>query len=430
MQTIIKKLKLIYLPFIVMTVIFVVAYTFINWFFFVRTNNYPVRKDLLNFWYPMALSWIPILIWLRPRIKLLKLRGANGHLHFIYLFTAALAIGIPTVNAQTYMRKAAGKMTNLETINQINNSKPTKYYTLKNYYIDTTNVEMHSSVYLNKNKKSLNMQIFYVLPIFERAADTAKPNCLAWMGVKYYDRISNGFKPHQKKRKYYEFASKSQKEFDKKNFLAFQYLKRVESAEEILEFKKTIDKSPKASSTKTPVFLAVNQPFEDRTEDTLAWFIGACVVSSGIWLIMVTTPKFADSSYPDAESYILEYPESIVLEAIKSFKIANPQHLQPQYLNLNDGHDMKDHAGQLYHLYFFYPENYQIVYAWTRPIDNNSTELALVAINDGLMLGNWKDINKDFTVNENNFQKEKFTNTIFNKIKMELGSISGYTMLP
>jgi hypothetical protein len=38
-------------------------------------------------------------------------------------------------------------------------------------------------------------------------------------------------------------------------------------------------------------------------------------------------------------------------------------------------------------------------------------------VNDGLTIGRWKDINKDFDNDENKKQKTKFEERILNKIK-------------
>jgi hypothetical protein len=50
-------------------------------------------------------------------------------------------------------------------------------------------------------------------------------------------------------------------------------------------------------------------------------------------------------------------------------------------------------------------------------ITKGTTTFAFVAINHGLELGNWKDINKDFTKKEDSIQKIKFERFILNPVK-------------
>jgi hypothetical protein len=420
LQSLIKKFKLIYLPFFIIAVVFVVGYSFVNWFFFVRTNTYPLREELYGFWLPAFLPWIPVIIWIRPKLRLLRLSGFKGHMSFAYQYIAVMAIAAPTIFAQKYIETAFATVANLESINQIEQHKPAKYYTLEKFELDKTNFGVRQAWNTSVNNRYYRVYLYYIIPIIEKKADTAQSKCVAWMGVKYAANIDNWLDMREKDRQFVVFAIRCQNDFYAKDFKSFKYLQRVRDRRDLLAFKQSIRFSPKKSANKkTPVFFAVNEPFENRAGNTLGWILGTFVVGAGTWLLLLVRPKFANG-YPHAESYIIDYPKSVVLEAIETFKIANPHHFQPQYLNLTDGRDAKEADEERHHLYFFYPDDFQIVYVWTRSADNFSTEMALVAINDGLVLGNWKNINKDFSLRDNDIQKKKFTNTILNKILEQL----------
>ena len=296
MQKTIKKLKLIYLPFLVMAISFMLLYTFLNWLLFIKTNTLSIKEDVINFWLPLGLPWIPVLIWLRPRIKLLKLTGGNGNLPFLYQFIAALAMAIPTIIAQTYIEKATGVLTKLETINEINNVEPTKYYAVKKYFIDKTNIGVHTSFDVSgKHNEDFNMHLYVVMPILCSEADTSNSNCLAWLGLEYAERISNRLEDREKEEKYQAFANESQQDFDKKEVNQFIYLDRVGNTADGDGYKEAVKKSPKYNSNNPPIFLAVNTPFENRNGNTFAWIFGAFAIAGGIWLIMLLIPKFNDT---------------------------------------------------------------------------------------------------------------------------------------
>lgn len=134
-----------------------------------------------------------------------------------------------------------------------------------------------------------------------------------------------------------------------------------------------------------------------------------------IILLQVSSCDFAPGSYPYAEEYEINTNEQALIEFIQDFKKENPQFNVPEQTQLQDGrNDPNDHWN---HIYFYYPEENQIVYAWTRSIDDKKTTFALVSINEGLTLGNWKDINNDFDRLENKEQKSKFEERILSKIK-------------
>ncbi len=303
MQTITKKLRLIYLPFLVMTISFIVLYSFLNWLLFIKINTFSIKEDIVNFWLPFGLPWIPVLLWLRPRIKLLKLTSGNGNLPFLYQFIAALAMAIPTIVAQRYIEKASGTLTKVETINEIDKGEQTKYYTVKSFYIDKTNIGVHSSFDVSgKHNENFNMHLYVVLPILGSEADTTNSNCLAWLGVEYSEQISNRLEYKEKEEKYQAFANESQKDFDNKDVNKFVYLDRVGNTDDGDGFKEAVKKSPKYNSNNTSVFLAVNEPFENRNGNTFAWIFGSFGIAGGIWLIMLLIPKLDESELNRFES--------------------------------------------------------------------------------------------------------------------------------
>lgn len=303
MQTIKKKLRLIYLPFLVMTISFIVLYTFLNWLLFIKTNTFSIKEDIVNFWLPFGLPWLPVLLWLRPRIKLLKLTGGNGNLPFLYQFIAALAMAIPTIVAQEYIEKASGTLTKLETINEIDNGEQTKYYTVKSFYIDKTNIGVHSAFDVSgKHNENFNMHLYVVLPILGSEADTTNSRCLAWLGVEYSKKISNRLEEKEKEEKYKTFANESQKNFDNKDVNQFVYLERVGNTDNGDGFKEAVKKCPKYNSNNASVFIAVNEPFESRNGNTFAWILGAFGIAGGIWLIMLLIPKLDESELSRFES--------------------------------------------------------------------------------------------------------------------------------
>lgn len=137
-----------------------------------------------------------------------------------------------------------------------------------------------------------------------------------------------------------------------------------------------------------------------------------------VFLSKIIACNIAAGSYSDAEEYEINVNESTLIEAIQNFKKNNPQYNVPKQIQLQDGrNDDKDHW---YHIYFYYPEENQIIYTWTRPADNGKTTFAFVSINQGLTLGKWKDINKDFSSTENKELKKKFEERILNKVKEKL----------
>ena len=103
---------------------------------------------------------------------------------FFYQVIGVLAIAAPTIIAQKYLETATGKLTHLENIAQIDKQENTKYYTLKNFFIDKSNIGVHSSFNVSgKYNDNFSMHLYVVLPILQNEADTNNSSCPGRPGV-------------------------------------------------------------------------------------------------------------------------------------------------------------------------------------------------------------------------------------------------------
>lgn len=128
--------------------------------------------------------------------------------------------------------------------------------------------------------------------------------------------------------------------------------------------------------------------------------------------------SLSPGSYPYAERYEINCVESDLILAIEKFKMENPEFNLPSQAQLKDG--VRDENDPWYHVYFYYESENEIVKTWVRKISDGGTTFAFVAINDGLTLGKWKDINNGYSRKENKLQKEKFERLILNEIKKQI----------
>ena len=130
---------------------------------------------------------------------------------------------------------------------------------------------------------------------------------------------------------------------------------------------------------------------------------------------------FVAGSYPNVEKYLIDTTEEAVIKAVNTFKAEHGSFVAPKYLE--DGR--KDSGDYWYHIYFYLPEERLIVFCWTRPETKKETAFAFVGINKGTGLGNWKDINKDFSSTENKRYLKIFEKRLLKPINLILGKQNG-----
>jgi len=297
MQKIQSKLELLYLPFLAVAIGFISAYTLIHWLFFIKFHLFPLKEEILNLWGPMAFSPIAVFIWLRPRIKLLKLRTKSGDLPGLYFFILAAAIASPTCVSQSYLQTATGKLTRLTDISQIDQNKTSKYYTLDKFYFDRDHISMKPKFSVSgKNNQTFNMHLYVVVPILTARNDTTNPTCHAWYGIKYYKSISNRLAQEDKEEQYNLFVNACQRQFDGTPLSQYSYLDRIGNTDDYPGYLGAISTNKTFAHTSTAILVPIDEPYESRNGNKLTWIFSSFAIGAVLWLILILIPKIDEIS--------------------------------------------------------------------------------------------------------------------------------------
>ena len=300
MKDLSEKIKLIYLPFLAITISFILIYTFLHWLLFLKLELFSIKEMFLKFWLPFGLPWIPVYFLLRPRLKLLKFKDDNKS--FGFQFLAVLIIAIPTIIAQEYLITATGKLTSIKTIAEIQQHEKTKYYSLQKFYIDKKNIGiLNTSEVSGKNNEHFNMLIYVAMPILEKVKDTSLYECKYWLGKKYSEQISNRLSNSEKQIRFKQFATIIEQEFKHTNFNQFSYLELVGNTEDHDNFNEAIEENNQYDLNKPILLEAHEEPFKNRNGEKLTWFFGILGGGLLIWLIILIFTKLQSKRYRKTE---------------------------------------------------------------------------------------------------------------------------------
>ena len=287
-------MRLIYLPFLIIAISFILIYSFFDWLL-VIIFELPVNDDLVHYWLVVLLPWIPVFIWLSPRIKLLILKDKKGNLPFLYRFAAVFAIAIPTIIAQDYIITATGKLTQLQNINEVNNTALTKYYKLKTHFVDKHDVAIYRRAETSgKYNETLIFHIDVACPLLDEPNSSTQSNISpkAWICYDFSKSISNRMSDNEKEAEYKSFDTLVNNEFKEKDFDKFVYLDRIGMTDRTKAYLKAI--SQKLPDIKKPIILeGVDADFETRSGDKLAWILGSFGIGAAVWFLMVIIPKLS-----------------------------------------------------------------------------------------------------------------------------------------
>ncbi|HMV09400.1 MAG TPA: rhomboid family intramembrane serine protease [Cyclobacteriaceae bacterium] len=285
------KIKIIFVPTILALLALILGYTFLNWFLFIKLELFGLREIITNFGLPAILTGLTAWILLRPRFKMLALESQKGNWRDFYSFILWIILTIPLMIAQEYIITASGKLTELNSINDIHTAEPTRYYTVKNYYIHKKAISIHSAFEVTgKHNDNFHMYIYVAVPMLAKQADTTSTECSAWLGLQYHENISNRLKPSEKERRYQEFAAKSQRDFEKEDVSRFVYLDRIGNSDKKQGLLEAIKKNRQFNGDQI-ILVPVSEPFEARNGNKLAWIFGSSLVGLSVWLVMLLIPK-------------------------------------------------------------------------------------------------------------------------------------------
>ena len=286
-----KKIQLIFLPFLCIALLFIAGYTLLNWLLIIKLELFSVKELYLHLGLPFLLPWIPVLLWLRPRILLLNISGGKGDRPMLYMVVAAMTMTLSTMIAQDYLQLATGEMTNLQSVEDLNKVDETKYYTLSQFHIDKQSIGVETGSEISgRYNEDFTIRIYIAAPIYRTDWDIKKP-AKAWYGITYSKRISNRVSSSQKEIEFQNFYRTSLARFENQEPVTFTYLDRISHSDKLTNLTKAAKKSKKYSGRKPTILQPVKTDFEARLGNKFEWIFGRFTIFGSIFLIMILIPK-------------------------------------------------------------------------------------------------------------------------------------------
>lgn len=299
MSNFLNKIKLIYLPFLLMAVCFIVLYSFLIWMVIYEFSLWTPNEDLIKFWLPFFLPAIPLYIWLRPRTKLLILKGDDVRGPFFYFFVPWMAVAAPTIVLQDYLLKATGKLTTIKNISEISHRPSTKYYKVANHYIDKQHATIHRTAEVSGRYNSdLTFYLYVACPILNEApqistGDSSNFNMpVAWLGIEFTKSIGNNSSSDaEKEEAFKQLGMEAYNKIKDQNLDQFIYLDLIGKNNRRKGYSAAIKSISQYENIEPIILEAKNEPFERRNGDKLGWIFISFGIGSAIWLIMLIFPK-------------------------------------------------------------------------------------------------------------------------------------------
>lgn len=285
------KLKILFLPYLLALLVLVSAYSYLHWYFILDKEIFQLRESFTNFIIPATLSGIFAWLILRPKLKIIYLGNELKNNRDFYSVILWLALTIPLSISQLYLITATGELTELQTIYDIQEVPSSKYYSVKDYFLDKSEIREYLSFEVGgKNNQDFNMNMHAVVPFYETEKDHRFTEPVAWLGIHYHKRISNRLDNTEKLNALASFSAESSSELASRDLSQFRYFDRISPANLKEGYIEAIN-SQNSYKPNHLVLMGINEPFEARNGNTLAWTIRSSLIGTIVWLIMIVLPK-------------------------------------------------------------------------------------------------------------------------------------------
>jgi len=314
-----------------------------------------IDDQILQLWIPLILPWIPVLIWLRPRFKLLKMkRSGRADPDTALSMLAAFSIFIPMMLIAMYMEEATGKLQQLNWMTDIVKAPPTRYYEFNHLFADKKSRGLYYSSYTSgKYNSTLNFEIHIVTPLYNDepseypddigiiappSSNTAGEKVVAgmkltppkaaakdsivagygtvtekdgehagrepaapvaWLGIKYQTSIGNRVETARKKEKEHAFYYECVQRFNDSDLSHFNYYTRVAHNPDRRLYRKAALRTPNSGNINTtPLLTGTIGDFDKRTGNRALWIfliflIGSSLLATILYFVKLDDVKLA-----------------------------------------------------------------------------------------------------------------------------------------
>lgn len=291
-----KKLRHV-MPIFILTVVgSVLVLSLIRYIFFIQLSVFVVKKEFWEFWIPIIFPLIPVMLWMRPRFRVLNFNDKfHGQGFFIGL--SWLILFCVLLNSQAYLSNETGSLEKVLNVAKINNRKTNKinFYEIERFLIDTASsgTFVRSNV-SGKHGSRLNYTISYVAPVVSDSSALNKDIPKYWFGLKFKKQISNKITGSEKEALYQTFYKKTMEKISYYDFKNIGCIKKLSQSNERDSFLDAVEASTGIYSEDYVILQSIYGSYENRGRESLRltlFFFGG---GSLLMALLLIWPKFRE----------------------------------------------------------------------------------------------------------------------------------------
>ncbi|TKG91489.1 rhomboid family intramembrane serine protease [Puteibacter caeruleilacunae] len=299
MKEILIQFRRIYVRYLILAVCFIIGYSALRSYFDYELGIIHLKKDLLDYWLPLGVAFILVLVWLRPRLRILSVCGSGSRTSTLYYMVAVASMFVPTFIAQNYMEASNSHLIEVDSPYEITEASSVDCYNITDFNVLPWYGGAHSASRTGgRNSQDLYFTIYFVVPLVDNTQQLDNHRHKYWYAFKEKKRISNYGSDDEKNEKWRAFYDESVAKYENYQFADYEYLQGLPYSDDRDGYIEAVRSRQKNNFREDLVILEpIDEPFEDKAGSKFAWIFGSFGIGAFVFLIMVLGPSIDQSEY-------------------------------------------------------------------------------------------------------------------------------------
>lgn len=264
------------------------TYSAFYWLVFIQLKLFDLNDKIFGLYVPIGIS--TILIWFYFRKKLRLLNTTDKHREFT-LFISWILLSAPVLTFQFYLERETGKLTQLKSVDEILNHKPTMYYSIES----SSQHKNKGGLFVEKSYPDRGNEIgigcYYACPLTNKGDSICDNNI--WIGTMFGNNFSNRVFDDKTKQTelIMKFIDSSASLYNKYKFKTI-FLKRLSNSDERNNYLKAIQQTGIPFDKEKLIILREEiGNYQSRAGTSLWWTFFFIITSNLTWTLLTIFTK-------------------------------------------------------------------------------------------------------------------------------------------
>lgn len=260
MKNIDQPFKDLVKKYLVVFLILLISYSFINWIIFIKPKIFEINEIYIFLLIPAFICFLISFIIFRPLVK--KVRFQEDATRWILMFLIPFSIGIPLVLFQYYLEDKSLTVITVDKPTEVCKYPNESFFKIRSFLVNKEKCFIYrtNSTY----RSTMTLSDYYTVPMYNDSADINNLSRVAY-GILFSTQIGDGLldKDNQKQ-EIGLFYIKSQSEFENYDFKSDNLFEKQKNYNYKSNFFDSWNGNFSFDKSKNPIILVrMNQPLDE-----------------------------------------------------------------------------------------------------------------------------------------------------------------------